>query len=172
MSYHSPNKPPDGEAEEAVAKGRKVGRLRIEFDLEMVEALGRLGATAEEMAHVLPASQSTVEHRMTDPTSDFYNAYKRGQSNLKVSLRRQQISMALKGDRTMCIWLGKQLLGQRDRADLRHVTVDLSDLSASQLKALTQGATLDEVVGNRWREPGNLATHNSKPSLLPGNSHS
>ena len=40
---------------------RKAGRPRIEFDLEIVEGLGRIGATAAEMANVLPASQSTIE---------------------------------------------------------------------------------------------------------------
>ena len=32
----------------------------------------------------------------------------------KVSLRRKQFELALKGDRTMLIWLGKQHLGQRE----------------------------------------------------------
>jgi hypothetical protein len=37
--------------------------------------------------------------------------YQQGYSQLRMSLRRKQVAMALDGDRTMLIWLGKQLLG-------------------------------------------------------------
>ena len=44
--------------------------------------------------------------------------YKKGAlGRLKVSLRRQQIELAKTGNPTMLIWLGKQLLEQRDKAD-------------------------------------------------------
>lgn len=96
-------------------KSGKVGRPTIEFDLEIVEGLGRIGATAAEMAYVLPAGRSTIEHRMADPTSDFHKAYRKGQSLLKASLRRKQIAVAMSGNVTMLIWLGKQHLAQQDR---------------------------------------------------------
>lgn len=93
----------------------KVGRPAIEFDLEIVEGLGRIGATAAEMAHVLPAARSTIEHRMSDPASDFYKAYRKGQALLKASLRRKQIAVAMTGSVAMLIWLGKQHLGQQEK---------------------------------------------------------
>jgi hypothetical protein len=154
------------------AEPRKKGRPRIQFDLQMVEALGRLGATAEEMAHILPASQSTIEHRMSDRESGFYKAYNKGRATLNASLRRKQIELAMGGHPTLLIWLGKQLLDQRDRADLRHATVDLKDLSADQLDALAGGATLEEVVGSRWRRQGSvsLPSHCSSPQPLQDDS--
>lgn len=36
----------------------------------------------------------------------------------KLSLRRKQFQLALSGDRTMLIWLGKQYLGQVDKSEL------------------------------------------------------
>jgi hypothetical protein len=105
---------------------RKAGRPPIEFDLEIVEGLGRIGATAAEIAYVLPASQSTIEHRLADPESDFHKAYRKGQALLKASLRRKQIGVAMAGNVTMLIWLGKQHLGQQDR--LYHDTVDYTPL--------------------------------------------
>lgn len=36
-----------------------------------------------------------------------------------MSLRRQQIALAEKGNATMLIWLGKQLLGQSDKVDTK-----------------------------------------------------
>jgi hypothetical protein len=35
----------------------------------------------------------------------------------KASLRRIQWKLAEAGNATMCVWLGKQLLGQRDKFD-------------------------------------------------------
>ena len=110
---------------------RGAGRPRIDFDLSLVEAMGKIGATAEEMACVLPASERTIKGRMADPDSDFCTAYKRGNSQLKMSLRRKQVAMALDGDRTMLIWLGKQLLGQRDRVEQESaVRIEMGDTGA------------------------------------------
>lgn len=108
------------------AKKRGPGRPRIEFDLEIVEGLGRIGATAPEMACVLPASQSTIEHRMADRESDFSKRYRKGQGLLKASIRRKQIAVGLAGNVTMLIWLGKQHLAQQER-----VTVDSVDLKVT-----------------------------------------
>jgi len=105
---------------------RKAGRPRIEFDLEIVEGLGRIGATAAEMANVLPASQSTIEHRLAARESDFSKSYRKGQGLLKASIRRKQIAVGLAGNVTMLIWLGKQHLGQQDR--LQQETVDYTPL--------------------------------------------
>lgn len=44
-------------------------------------------------------------------------AIERGQGKGRASLRRAQFLAALKGDRTMLIWLGKQLLGQTDKVE-------------------------------------------------------
>jgi hypothetical protein len=100
----------------------RVGRPTIEFDLEIVEGLGRIGATAAEMAYVLPAARTTIEHRMADQSSDFHKAYRKGQSLLKASLRRKQIAVAMSGNVVMLIWLGKQHLAQQDR-----VTIDAEE---------------------------------------------
>jgi hypothetical protein len=37
----------------------------------------------------------------------------RGEARACIALRRKQMELALKGDRTMLIWLGKQRLGQQ-----------------------------------------------------------
>jgi hypothetical protein len=109
----------------------KVGRPAIEFDLEIVEGLGRIGATAPEMAHVLPASQSTIEHRLADPETDFSKAYRKGQALLKASLRRKQIAVAMTGNVTMLIWLGKQHLAQQDK--VIETRRSMGDLLAEQI---------------------------------------
>jgi hypothetical protein len=49
---------------------------------------------------------------------NFSDIIQRGQEEGKASLRRMQYQAAVKGNVVMMIWLGKQLLGQRDRADI------------------------------------------------------
>jgi len=51
---------------------------------------------------------------MGEENSEFRNAFKKGFTKLTIALRRQQIRVAMKGNVPMLIWLGKQLLGQRD----------------------------------------------------------
>ena len=126
---------------------RKVGRPRIKFDLTVVEGLGRIGATAFEMANVLPASRSTIEHRMADENSDFSKAYKKGQALLNASLRRKQIQVAMTGNVTMLIWLGKQHLGQQDRVFVPHF--DLEQCTDEQLERIAAGERVELVMG--WR---------------------
>ena len=94
-------------------------RPRKEFDLDEVEKLAGFGMTYEEMAAFLECGVRTIERRVSDEEGDFRRAYKKGQASLKMSLRRQQIALAEKGNATMLIWLGKQLLGQSDKVDTK-----------------------------------------------------
>ena len=57
-------------------------------------------------------SVDTLERRYADTIK---SAKDRGRS----SLRRHQWELAQKGNPTMLIWLGKQLLGQRDHRDMQ-----------------------------------------------------
>jgi hypothetical protein len=95
------------------------GRPTKDFDLTEVEKLGMLGATAPEMAAWFGCGLRTIERRMGKADGDFRTAYDRGFGRLKISLRRQQIEAAKGGNITMLIWLGKQMLGQADKAEVR-----------------------------------------------------
>lgn len=144
MPSRARKSPAEAAPDETEAR-RRAGRPSIQFDLAVVEGLGRLGATAHEMAHVLPASLSTIEHRMAKETSDFYRAYQRGRALLNASLRRKQIQVAMSGNVTMLIWLGKQHLFQQDRNLLARV--DLSKCTDKQLERIAAGEDPAVVMG-------------------------
>jgi hypothetical protein len=97
----------------------KQGRPTKEFDLAEVEKLGMLGATAAEMAAWFSISLRTIERRMGTKEGAFRAAYDRGFGRLKISLRRQQIESAKAGNTAMLIWLGKQLLEQADKREIK-----------------------------------------------------
>ena len=81
-----------------------------------------LGATAAEMAAWFQTSLRTIERRMAAKEGAFRSAYDRGFGRLKISLRRQQIESAKAGNTAMLIWLGKQLLEQADKREIREET--------------------------------------------------
>jgi hypothetical protein len=73
--------------------------------------LASMGCTNEEICCDLTIGSNTLyKHYETD--------LKKGRANLKCSLRRKQYQMAMAGNVTMLIWLGKQFLGQRDKQDV------------------------------------------------------
>ncbi len=102
--------------EPAIGKpANKGGRPRKEIDQPTFEGLCEIQATLEEIAHVLHVSEDTIE-RWCKRTYElgFADAYKRFSASGKTSLRRSQFNVALQGNPTMLIWLGKQYLGQRE----------------------------------------------------------
>ena len=85
--------------------------------------MASVGATYEEIARILDIDPGLMSKRMAERGQEFH-AYKKGLSDLKTSLRRKQVQLALEGDRTMLIWLGKNILGQTDRREVEY-KVDL-----------------------------------------------
>lgn len=87
---------------------KKVGRPRLNIDPEQVTRLARLHCTMQEMADFFGCHRETLRENFS-PQID------KGRSEGNISLRRKQWQMAVeKGNVVMLIWLGKQMLGQRN----------------------------------------------------------
>jgi hypothetical protein len=87
-----------------------------EEDWKIFNALCFAQATLEEIALYYAVSTRTIERavqRAKKTTFVRYYGQKRVGGN--VSLRRKQMELAMKGNVTMLIWLGKQYLGQADK---------------------------------------------------------
>lgn len=101
---------------------RKKGETAIAMQdlsqIEQVKLLGMLHATQKEMAQWFGLSQSTIEGYMADKEGEFYKVFTKAQSETSISLRRLQLAKAQAGDSTMMIWLGKQILGQKEKSDI------------------------------------------------------
>ena len=94
----------------------KSGRPPVEIDLAKLQQYGELGCTNRELALLFGVTERTVElKRQKD--ENFRTALERGHAKANASLRRKQMELALAGDRTMLIWLGKQRLGQKEKID-------------------------------------------------------
>lgn len=91
------------------------------IDLETVRALAAIGATQEEMAAALGTSAGWII-KQVDNNPAFAMAIEQGYTDMKHSLRRAQLAMALSGSAAMLIWLGKQHLGQSDKQEVENNT--------------------------------------------------
>ena len=76
-----------------------------------VEQFASVGCTQEEIAILTGISARALGR-------NYAETYKKGLANLKQSLRRKQVDLANGGNVTMLIWLGKNLLEQKDRSEL------------------------------------------------------
>jgi hypothetical protein len=96
-----------------------MGRPPIEIDRANFEKLCAMCATREEIAGFFECSHDTIL-RFCKNTYDltFQEAFAIYSAKRKISLRRKQFEIAEDGNVTMCIWLGKQYLGQTDKQDL------------------------------------------------------
>ena len=92
------------------------GRPRIEIDMELLANMVGIQCTAAECAGVLNVSEDTLDRRLKEETGEgFAEFYKKHSVDGKVSLRRAQFKAATEQlNPTMLIWLGKQMLGQKD----------------------------------------------------------
>lgn len=89
-----------------------MGRPKIDIDEKEVEKLASFGCTDVEIAAFFSVSQSTVRDRLGPIVA-------KGRENGKVRLRKRQIEMALGGNVAMLIWLGKQMLGQQEKVEVK-----------------------------------------------------
>jgi hypothetical protein len=87
--------------------GIEVGKDKKIIDPKEVEKLASIGMKNSEIAEYLDIDDSTLGY-------NFKQELIKGRHNLKVSLRKAQISLALSGNATMLVWLGKNILGQSD----------------------------------------------------------
>jgi len=105
-----------------------LARPKKEIDPEQVKQLAAIQCSYDEMASVLGCDPSTLTRR-------FAQAIKKGRDIGFTSLKRKQYEMAMKGNTTMLIWLGKQYLGQADSRQSIDITAtrELQSLSEEEL---------------------------------------
>lgn len=102
-----------------------MARPRKVVDVEMVENLAAIGCSTREIASIVDASERVLQRRFAAPLE-------KGRSRLFKALRRKQVELALAGNVTMLIWLGKQMLGQKDKHEstVREEIVTIEEIAA------------------------------------------
>lgn len=92
------------------------GRPTKDFDEKLFKDLCKLHCTLKEFEGIFEADGDTINKWCKRKFGlGFSDSFKRFSASGKISLRRAQYLQAIdKGNVTMQIWLGKQLLGQKE----------------------------------------------------------
>jgi predicted transcriptional regulator len=77
---------------------------------KQIENLASFGLNNTEISQVMGIDDSTLKR-------NFEKFLTKGRAVLKQKLKRKQIQVALQGNVSMLIWLGKQYLEQKDKAE-------------------------------------------------------
>ena len=90
-------------------EGLIVGRGKNQriIPVDEVKKLAALHCTYKEMADFFDVNVETLKY-------NFRDIIVKAQSETKQALRKTQLKVALEGNVTMLIWLGKQILGQAE----------------------------------------------------------
>jgi hypothetical protein len=92
------------------------GRPHVDIDWAAFNTLCAVACTREEIAAYFKCSIPTIERAVLREHGMRYGEYyAQHASHMTAALRRKQIQLALNGNVTMLIWLGKQYLGQSEQ---------------------------------------------------------
>lgn len=101
------------------SKGGRPPRTLTDREYEQIKAMVRIQCTRDEVCDVMQMDDKTLTKCLKDRGEASFSAfYKRHQGEGKASLRRAQWKAATENhNATMLVWLGKQMLGQRDQVE-------------------------------------------------------
>jgi hypothetical protein len=114
----------------------RAGRRPVRIDLAELEKLCSLQCTDEELAAWFGVSPKTIANRRKQPR--FAEVMERGKAKGRVSVRRAQMKLLESGNATMGVWLGKQLLAQRDVVTAEHTGLAGGPIQVAYKPDLTQ----------------------------------
>ena len=99
--------PKPKELVEMTVLGVVCGRDKKIVPPEEVYKLAAIGCKDSEIANWFGIAYDTLKYNFTEELI-------KGREDVKIALRRAQLTTALEGNATMQIWLGKNILGQTD----------------------------------------------------------
>jgi len=107
MSQQKSQKSTRRKVEKVEVEAVVVGRDKKPVLVDQVFALAAMGCKDTEIADWFGIDTNTLRY-------NFSVELLKGRESLKQSLRKKQIDVALQGNVTMLIWLGKNILGQSE----------------------------------------------------------
>ncbi len=141
-----------------------MARPRKQIDPKVVERLARRMASKRETAMIVGCDESVLRKR-----EDLAAAYAFGRQCGKTYLRAKQMELALRGNATMLIWLGKQYLGQADQAQLK---IDSTEVPFDPVAAYANNPELLQRSLDLERDAYDASqvvdASDARPARLPG----
>lgn len=115
------------------------GRPKKQIDKAQFEKLCGLQCTLEEFCCYFDCNTDTLESWCKRTyKKNFSEVFKLKKGSGKISLRRKQFEVAMAGNPTMLIWLGRNMLNQTDKIEIDVSTID--DNTREEVKHLVTEA--------------------------------
>src|SRR5580704_15014911 len=118
------------------------GRKATPIDLKELEILCALHSTDQELADRFGVSVRTLHNRRKE--AEFGEVMRRGRARGCSNVRNAQMKLVTAGNPTMCIWLGKNILGQTGTPSARIAVPKIK-------KAADYGVAADKVLQDAAR---------------------
>jgi len=122
---------------------KKGGRPKFKFDYEAVTKLALIGCTDTDVAFISGCSPDTIQRRLKkdDKTGlcadeELRLALAKGRAQRRKSIHAKQFEVAMRGNCTMLIWLGKNYLGQTDNPLNIKIDKKFDGLTDKELSAI------------------------------------
>lgn len=122
-----------------------MGRKKIKIDWNKVDNSLMAGANGVQVSAMLGISFDTLSRRCKeDKKADFADYLRQKREKGNNLLHAKQYELAMKGDRGMLIWLGKQRLDQSDKEtgkqeiEITNKGVDYDRLTDAELRSLIE----------------------------------
>ena len=94
---------------------------KAEIDWQMVGEYLNAQCSGVEIAEMIGIHENTLYNRCKDDLGlEFVAFSQQKKSEGRQSLKKRQYALAMSGDKTMLVWLGKQYLGQKDRTEVQN----------------------------------------------------
>jgi hypothetical protein len=119
----------------------KMARPKKDIDGNKVRQLAEYGLNNTEIAEYFNVSEGTIRN-------SFYEFLAKGRLNVKTKLRRKQIQIALKGNPALLIWLGKVILGQKEKIETEgksELTIIRKIVKLGEEKLKAKSKTSDKI---------------------------
>lgn len=98
---------------------KKMGRPKVVVNDADFDTVIQLPLTKEDMAKVLKCSDTHLDTYCKQRFGQTFLVLKeQNRQNFKKNIIGKQYELAMKGDRTMLIWLGKQYCEQTDKTEI------------------------------------------------------
>jgi hypothetical protein len=103
-----------------------LGRPQKELDWGKLDAVLQFGARLLDCQGILDLSDETILKKIKQKYGVSFAEYRElRMSTMRAKLLQKQFDVAMQGNVTMLIWLGKQHLGQVDKLETENVTASI-----------------------------------------------
>lgn len=124
-----------------------MARPRIEINWVEFDKLCGIQCTLREIASWFECSEDTIERAVErEKEMRFADYFEQKKGKGKISLRRKQYEVAMSGDRSMLIWLGKQYLNQSDKLQQEQTVSHSADI---KMEVSDLEERINQLKGNK-----------------------